>query len=81
MVRFLGNHQTEAQINLFSVQNAIISRFKIIIHVFAYFRYFVGTSGLIRFVIFYVFLQVIIKKMVSLEIECITRSCSLEYLA
>lgn len=81
MVRFLGNHQTEAQINLFSVQNAIISRFKIITHVFAYFRYFVGTSGLIRFVIFYVFLQVIIKKMVSLEIECITRSCSLEYLA
>ena len=51
MVRFLGNHQTEAQINLFSVQNAIISRFKIITHVFAYFRYFVGTSGLIRFVI------------------------------
>lgn len=47
LVRFLGNYQTEAQINLFTVQNAIISRFKNVLD-FRYFRYFISiyTSGI-----------------------------------
>lgn len=46
MVRFLGNHQTEAQINLFSVQNAIISRFKMISRYANSRHAYLGTSGI-----------------------------------
>lgn len=46
MVRFLGNHQTEAQINLFSVQNAIISHFKMITRFGNFRRAYLGTSGI-----------------------------------